>query len=443
MATTKITSEREAIRVGDTQYFKVYVSCTDGGDLPDTYPFVKKIVSPGDPQQDVFTRIVEIVDLDEITASRNVALSNGDTYFRDSAFSKLYTDLEVATAAVQAIRDRLNTLTTDYVAYDEDFVTTGAGEDSEYPSSSPTAIQELKDDYSTARTAYLAVWDQVPALEAAYAAGTEKVQLYSEVSIAYSTWLERLGDLKGTTDIVKVTWDNYPGLLPAILTGIDLFMNNYTSLFEYYQAATVSVPLDVGTWTNLSESDLGLSVSQQAPGTSTGKLIAYDNTNHTVLVNPTDPVASNDFINPSAPGSIGFTIGGTTTYTQTDDGGMITPLGSFGPNIQDLKARRDLLFTQAQTLESANAKYTATGYTSLLLMISDFTAATLEWETKAQEAAQELGSIYEQVAEITADAATAYEAVQSAYEAVKEVCPNWSPSADEVFPPAPELKFGA
>jgi hypothetical protein len=443
MANTEVTYERTAIRDGSTQYFKVYVLCNDRGDLPDKYLFVKKIVDPSDPQQDVFERIAEIVDFDStegIVPNRNWALSQGATYFRDTGFTKLYTDLEVAAAAVQAIRDRLNTLTTDYETYDTDFVTTPT-EEAEYPSTDPTTIEQLKTAYSTSRATYVAYESSGRDLEAQVELLLAKVELYGGLSADYSQWLEYIGDIKDLCNEALTSWKNYAGSAGSVLSDflprLDLFINNYIGVFSQYQEPTYQIPLDAAGYVDLQLSDVGEPVSQGAPGTSTGHLIGYDNNARTILVNPTDPNAD-DF---TVSGTVTITVGSATSWSQSVSATAIAPIGAFGPNIQKLKADRDFLFTNSQGLTNTNSKFESTAIPAVELMESMVTTATLQNETLVNSTTRELSSVYEQSAELIAEAETAYTALQGAYDAVKAVCPSWTPDPIEVFPPKFSLGF--
>lgn len=142
---------------GGTLRWEVLSRVTNRGDLPFKEVFVLSIVDPRDPKRDVlariaapqdfrtlegahyvkvdetdlttiegdtFARIANIADLTGLPRDRVTAVQKGQTEYLSACMVKLYDTVVTATAAAQAVRDRLSELVTAWRVATGDFLTT-------------------------------------------------------------------------------------------------------------------------------------------------------------------------------------------------------------------------------------------------------------------------------------------------------------------------------
>lgn len=142
---------------GGTLRWEVLSRVTNRGDLPFKEVFVLSIVDPLDPKRDVlariaapqdfrtlegahyvkvdetdlttiegdtFARIANIADLTGLPRDRVTAVQKGQTEYLSACMVKLYDTVVTATAAAQAVRDRLSELVTAWRVATGDFLTT-------------------------------------------------------------------------------------------------------------------------------------------------------------------------------------------------------------------------------------------------------------------------------------------------------------------------------
>jgi hypothetical protein len=173
------------------QYFTLSLQCTDAGGaprypLPDRGVFVYNIVDAGNPSDDTFARVVDIADFDAYPANRNLAITQGKLLWRATTATKNYTDFEVAVAAKQAFRDRINALAADWDTYQTEFLTPAPG-DIAYPytTADDTQVGVLETAYYDAFDAFVdAINDQTngwAAKKAAYDIANQKVNDYAVI----------------------------------------------------------------------------------------------------------------------------------------------------------------------------------------------------------------------------------------------------------------------
>jgi len=153
----KVESVRTTFEEAGETKFKIEMSCTDKGELPDTGIFLYHIFDERNSLVDEFTRIVNINDIEVYSGNRNTAIENRQELWRSTFGTFVYTDVNVANQAARILSDRLNTLVNDYYTYKTSFKTTpGTPDEEEYPTAQPSYIEELKTAYADSVTAYYA-----------------------------------------------------------------------------------------------------------------------------------------------------------------------------------------------------------------------------------------------------------------------------------------------
>jgi hypothetical protein len=431
--TTKLHEERTVIRVGDVQKYQVRVYCSDGGNLPDEGLFVHQIVNQADPLQDVFVRIADIVDFsltDGFLSSRLAATIKGDVYWRAAELTKTYDDLDVATAAVQAIFDRVNTLVNDYEVYNDDFVT--AGEDLEFPTTDPTQVESLKSAYAAAYAAYLAATtaetDAKTALDSASASLTTLQTDYQDWLDLRHRFQEEDGNDQQAMEDAHYALNNFvsygTGSALQIIGAIDSFVFSYQGKFG---PETRKVSMNATGYVGCAGGDIGRVVKQDVTNHQ-GTLLAYNNDSREWWI---------------APDSGSDTFSSTTNAVRVlaGSGAVGFPTASIlvgaGPLDAELTALRTARNTfdaaRQQALNAVTAAYNGVIHhygtaTFIGDVINKYSAAVVQ----AQSDVSAAQTAYNQA---QGNLQTAYTALQQAYTDVKAVCPNWSPTPP--FPPVP------
>ena len=430
--TTKLHEERTVIRENDVQKYQVRVYCLDGGDLPDMGLFVHQIVDQADPLQDVFVRIAEVVDFsatDGFLSSRLEATIKGDTYWRAAELTKTYDDLDVATAAVQAIFDRVNTLVNDYEVYNDSFVTTG--EDLEFPTTDPTQVESLKSAYGAAYDAYLAaVTAESDAQTSLDSANSSLVTLQTD----YQDWLdlrhrfqEEDGNDQQAMEDSHYALDNFvshgTGSALQIIGAIDSFIFSYQGKFG---PETRKVSMSATGYVGCAGGDIGKVVKQDVTNHQ-GTLVAYNNDSCEWWIEPDS--ASDTF----STASIVRALAGSGALG-APSASILVGAGPLDAELTALRTARNTFdASRQQALNSVTAAYngvihhygTATFITDV---INKYSVAI----TQAQPDISSAQTAYNQA---EGNLQTAYTALEQAYNDVKAVCPNWSPAPP--FPPVP------
>jgi hypothetical protein len=427
-ATTTLHEERTVIREGGLPKYQVVVNCSDKGDLPDVGLFVQQIIDQTDPLQDVFVRISDIIDFsptDGFLADRLSVVIRGDTYWRSNVLTKTYDDIDVATAAVKAIFDRVNTLVSDYKTYDDSFET--PGEDLDFPSADPTYVQTLKDAYTTSYTSYedtqtaqTAAQDDLTAAQANLAAQQTELQHWLDLRVKFQQ--ESGNDQQAMSDAYAGLNSFVSGNALQIIGSIDSFIFSYQGKFG---PETRKVTMQAGGYVNGVSSDIGKPVSQAVSG-HTGTLIAYNNSSREWWIEPDD--SGDTFVSANLVSVSGGAGRGTPSAS------MLVGAGPLDAELSALRAARNIFdAARQQALNSVAAASLGVGHHGTTsTYIGDQVTQHSTAVSLAQTSVTEAQTGYN---EAQGNAQTAYTTLEQAYNDVKAVCPNWSPTPP--FPPVP------
>lgn len=133
MPGTQVTQIRRPSTSGNITTYNLTATCVVAGTLPDVGIFVMQVVQAGDPKNDAFTRVCEVVDFTELGTNREAAISSNVLYYRVAPLNLSYADIETANAAWKELSDRINTLVSTYDQYIDEFLTPDAGNTTTYP----------------------------------------------------------------------------------------------------------------------------------------------------------------------------------------------------------------------------------------------------------------------------------------------------------------------
>ena len=156
-ATTVVHFEATTVHVEDEPRYRLYAACTAPGELPDTHIFLHEIIDNNNPMTDVFTRVLQVPDLDldiGYKANRLQARSAGSAYWRSPQMVKHFPEVAVAVQAKQVLRDEVNRLIADYTSYTTQYQT--SGDDVAFPTGDTATIATYTGAYDTAEAAYTA-----------------------------------------------------------------------------------------------------------------------------------------------------------------------------------------------------------------------------------------------------------------------------------------------
>lgn len=441
MSTQVQTREtRRVFFINGVQTFRITVQCVNKGPMPDTHLFLMEIVDEDDPQQDVFTRIVQLADLDSLNtdldepgykSDRSAAIASGKSYWRADAFTKDYTDLALAEQADIAISDRLNALVTDFSTFDASFKTSPE-EDKYYPSADQSTIDALKAAYETAYDTYVAA--QTAQVAADTALTTSEATL-----VTAQTALDDWSSLQEAMQASLTYLTNAQAALSSLaategknfLTDADKFIEDYKDFFPKYQKRAIELTLDSAGYVDLTVDDVGAIVSDTpGGGTSSGTLIAFDNDAHTWLITPDEPYDDNEF---GVANYIDLTSRLGSSWLMTQPGVIVVDSGE-GPNLPFFEASRNR-FATARLEGEINATTAASGVTEMTAAKNEVTSQVNTKTAEVAAAQSAVTTAQANASKADADVATAYDALASAYNAVKAACSGWSP--DPPFPPLP------
>jgi hypothetical protein len=345
---TAIHFEADTVLVEDEPRYRLYAACTEKGSLRDTNIFLHEIVDPNAPLRDVFTRVLQVTDLDldiGYKSNRLQALSAGSAYWRAAQMVKYFEEVDVAVQAKQVLRDEINRLIADYTAYTTQYET--SGDDVAFPTGETSLVAQYTGAYDSAYTNFTtSLTTYTTTLAAEEIAEAE----YKEVD----AWL----DLKGAldTDLGAIS-----SPLGTYVTAVNTFVG------------TSGVPSDSAWFI-----------------TKVGEFIAaYDASGYHGL--DTQRNTLND-------AKAAFNTARNTFYNTHHQEGIDC----------------------ASDLSSLNVD----NYYSVNASDLERTSAAFQAATTARIAAA--AAVYAN-----------YNAMESAYEAAKEVCPSWIP--DEPLPPRPSI----
>ena len=434
---TKITETRTVYRDSNgNQLYRILVECTDSGDLSDTGVFVFRISDTRNALSDVFQRVATLSDLDDTYTdgyknNRDAAVAAGDTYWRSNTHSFDYDDLDVAVAAVRTLSDRINTLVDDYTTYKASFE--AASEELNFPTSDPTIVAEREAAYETAVSDFDTAKD---AQDAALDARDDAQDALTAANADLSDWQTEKDTICGngvSIQGLKPEMDATGNAFLELLDGSGEFTwgSDATTFKNAVQAAyddateiicgtdgSTFVKLAVTVITQVVPADIGKPVSN---GTATGYLTAVSTVNAS---------SQNWWVGNISGGS--FAAGNSVTVGGVTRGDVASvDSAAKSPFFTLLSNLNTALANMTTALSSAEAYKTRTedGITDHVLACEAVTDTVEDVKEPAVTAAQQALE-QKETAYITAQAATqaAYDEVIEKYDAVKEVCPSWTPT---------------
>jgi hypothetical protein len=175
--------------------YKVETYVSERGDLPDSGVFLLEILDANDPSLDTLARIATVADLSTYRVDRVQAVRSGERFFRSSATTVTYTDLNVAQTAVEVLKDFINRLVVAIQQFNLSFSTEGEPgppedyTEIEFPLVSAAIEERLVEDY---RVKKQAVADLQVSVEAK---SVECTSLSAQLTTA-TTQLAELRDLQ-------------------------------------------------------------------------------------------------------------------------------------------------------------------------------------------------------------------------------------------------------
>jgi len=427
------------------QIYRNVLECTDEGPLDDTGVFVFQIFNSRNALADIFQRVSEVIDMETYVNDRDEAIANGDEYWRSSTYTLEFDNVDVAVAGVQTVSDRVNTLVNAYVAYQESFETS-PDETLYFPTTEPTVIESRKTDYTTAVSDYE---DAVEAAADDLTAKEDADAVLAAATTALKEWQEEQdavcggntsgeGNRYGVAVYMGEVANGFLGLLDnsgaapfsssasTVETALDTFFDAFDGVKLGGSSGMRRLTVSYGT--QPTASDIGKLVTGTDSG-ATGYLTAYDNVNgYWWIAGITGSFNTSDAVS-------------VTTGTGQGDVDVVSA-ASNGPLYDSGEALRaawaafaGMLNTQATPLKTTaqdsinssndDSAPSVCSQTTTIASTKTSDVTTAEADVQSKEAAYitSLGAIQ-----------AAYAVVIVAYDAVKVVCPSWSPD-----PPLPAL----
>lgn len=435
---TQLKETRTVLRdtEGD-QIYKLELECVDEGPLDDTGIFVFQIFNTRNPLGDIFQRVAEVVDIETYLNNRDDAVAAGAEYWRNNTHTLEYDDVEVANAAVRTISDRVNTLVTNYTAYKTEFETT-PDETLNFPTVDDTVIDERKAEYQAA----VADYNTAQTAEATALAGRDDAQ--NDLDAANSNLLEwqvqqdkvcggnlsEQGNEVGLQPGMDATGNAFLELLDG--SGSVTWDTNSTAFRDaaqtFYNEATKII--SGGGTSDFAK--LTVSASEPAVASDIGKEVTDSaNTGYLTAVSTVDSGTQYWWVGEADAG-----LSGAVTITGGAGAGTITAKDVTGasPYAALLTTLSTALTDMDSALDDAVIYKTPTEDTVAdhIDTCNETTTTTSSKQAAANTASDTLKE--KEAAYVTAQGATqaAYDTVIEKYDAVKEVCPDWSPD-----PPLP------
>lgn len=229
MIYTLITQECIPVTLDDGMKYQITTTVVDPGELPDVFLFVHDVIELSDPKQDMFVRVGNPYDLENVVVGREAALAAGLTRYRTNMFVNRYTDIELAVQAKQAISQRIDTAVNTWYTYKAEFKEVPPLVPSDHPTTDEEYLQTLTD-------AYKAAMEARKAAEAAAAAAAEAVK-DAEAAAAAAAQIVQIYETETTfcQTAYKTYWSGAPGLksgLTALATGSNNFFNDIVDWFN-------------------------------------------------------------------------------------------------------------------------------------------------------------------------------------------------------------------
>ena len=430
MTTLQINEVRSVKFVGGVQTFEVLVTCTNKGDLPDSGIFVQRILNTRNSLQDEFQRIATVADLDAYVSDRDEANREFSELWRSSNLKLTYNDIAVADQAVRILSDRVNTLTNDWKIYQDSFDTIPEGVDYFFPTGDLTYIAEIKATYAT----------QVAVYDAAQAKLLLDTEAYDDAIIALGVANTALTEWTAEQHKIQGGGGEY-GVQPYYTFAQDHFdalrddgavINTAIDTFAAGLRDIILSPTGGGYLTRLTMNSAGY----VSPGAGAiGKPVEVSAVPQGILHFFRDSTYE-WWISQPLSFSVGHVVtvdgGGTGTIS---DSGVVTTVDVPYKVLYDALLLAKTSFNTILSQASLDQDFIDIGATycdgvgeytgSIVGDKSDLVAISETAVEQATLAKLEAGTA------VTA----AYNAVISAYDTVKEVCPDWSP--DPPLPPQP------
>jgi len=216
MIKTEVTQECIPVELDDGMKYQITTTVVVPGELPDVYLFVHDVIDLVDPKQDVFVRVANPYDLENIVTTRAAAITNGTKRYRANAFVVRYTDVELAVQAKQAVLQRVDTAVNTWYVFRSEFEVPAPPPPLPIlyrPETDEEYLQTLVNAYKAAIEARVAAEaDAVTAqaavttAEAEAAAAAAMVLIYEKETTFCQTarttyWLSPLGLLSGVSNL--------------------------------------------------------------------------------------------------------------------------------------------------------------------------------------------------------------------------------------------------
>ncbi len=244
MADTIVEQVRIAIEPlpGEVKY-RITSTVTDEGDMPFKELFVYQILDPVDDSNDVFVRVANPNDLENITPDRVTAVANSESYFLWSVLVRDYIAIEQAVQAVGALEGRINTAVTTWVTYQNSFV---GSEVDNYPSADEELTDALKAAYAAAKAT------RVTAEEGVVTADTDLLLAQSAAELAIEKVAIYLTEVQFCDEGRVVDWVPYYAGVNTYKSVMESFYNNAIAEYNLYSTATYpAAPSPSNDWTGL------------------------------------------------------------------------------------------------------------------------------------------------------------------------------------------------
>lgn len=173
----------------ETQEHRIETTVNTQGELPGTSIFVFTIGDPELTSTDVFSRVGNPQDIQNLNNNREAAIAAGDTEFLINYLSLQYPDLDVAVQAKAMLRTRINELSRSWLTYRDSF-TVDSDVALMFPTSDPDVEEELVASYVTARDARIVAEANVTTKEDELEASRDAVTNAQEIHTIYQESLD-------------------------------------------------------------------------------------------------------------------------------------------------------------------------------------------------------------------------------------------------------------
>ena len=187
---TEVTQKCYSVTLDpSTQEHYIETSVIAAGELPITMIFVFTIGAVDRPTSDIFSRVANPQDLQNLKVNRDQAIAIDGTEYLASYLELKYTDINVAVQAKAMLRTRINELINGWLIYRDKFI---IDSDSNilFPSSDPEVEKTLIKAYSDAKIARTAAEINVGEKDDAVDTAKTDVTISQETHVIYKTFLD-------------------------------------------------------------------------------------------------------------------------------------------------------------------------------------------------------------------------------------------------------------